>query len=218
MNRTEGRKRSFWPGVILVSFLAALVTFFVMLQVEKNALSAYEKVVVWCAKSELAMGTEITTVNVEEFFEQKEIDKNQMPDKVVVSLEEIVGKQVAITIPKGSILVTTMLSDVERGLKLLEHPVVVGCKGEDLFQMVSGVLRKGDLVHIYTVDEEMEQTYLLWENIQVYQVFDASGKLIPATDNTTPATRVNLLLEKGNAEHFFNELNRGSLRLVQVKE
>lgn len=218
MNRTEGRKRSFWPGVILVSFLAALVTFFVMLQVEKNALSAYEKVVVWCAKSELAMGTEITTVNVEEFFEQKEIDKNQMPDKVVVSLEEIVGKQVAITIPKGSILVTTMLSDVERGLKLLEHPVVVGCKGEDLFQMVSGVLRKGDLVHIYTVDEEMEQTYLLWENIQVYQVFDAAGKVIPSTDNTTPATRVNLLLEKDRAEHFFNELNRGSLRLVQVKD
>jgi len=218
MNRKEGRKRSFWPGVILVSFLAALITFFIMLQVEKNALSSYEKVTVWCAKRELVKGTEITSVNVTEFLEQKEIDKNQVPEKYIVLPDEIVGKQVAITIPKGSILVTTMLLDLEREVKLLEQPVVVGCKGEDLFQMVSGVLRKGDLVHIYTVDEEMEQTYLLWENIQVYQVFDAAGKVIPSTDNTTPATRVNLLLEKDRAEHFFNELNRGSLRLVQVKD
>lgn len=218
MNRTEGRKRSFWPGVILVSFLAALITFFIMLQVEKNALSAYEKVTVWCAKSELVKGTEITTANVAEFFEQREIDKNQVPEKYIVSPEEIVAKQMAITVPKGSILVTTMLSDLEGEVKLLEHPVVVGCKGEDLFQLVSGVLRKGDLVHIYTVDEELQQTYLVWENIQVYQVFDASGKVIPSTDNTTPATRVNLLLEKERAEHFFNELNSGSLRLVQVKD
>lgn len=218
MNRTEGRKRSFWPGVILVSFLAALITFFIMLQVEKNALSAYEKVTVWCAKSELVKGTEITSVNVTEFFEQREIDKNQVPEKYIVSPEEIVGKQMAITVPKGSILVTTMLSDLEGEVKLLEHPVVVGCKGEDLFQMVSGVLRKGDLVHIYTVDEELQQTYLVWENVQVYQVFDAAGKVIPSTDNTTPATRVNLLLEKERAEHFFNELNSGSLRLVQVKD
>lgn len=218
MNRTEGRKRSFWPGVILVSFLAALITFFIMLQVEKNALSAYEKVTVWCAKSELVKGTEITTANVAEFFEQREIDKNQVPEKYIVSPEEIVARQMAITVPKGSILVTTMLSDLEGEVKLLEHPVVVGCKGEDLFQLVSGVLRKGDLVHIYTVDEELQQTYLVWENIQVYQVFDASGKVIPSTDNTTPATRVNLLLEKERAEHFFNELNSGSLRLVQVKD
>lgn len=218
MNRTEGRKKSFWPGVIAVSFLAALITFFIMLQVEKNALSAYEKVPVWCATKELIKGTEVTLQNVDEFFEQMEMDKNKIPDKYINSPEEIIGKQMNLTVPKGSVLVTTMFTDLEKQVNRLNDPVVVGCKGEDLFQMVSGVLRKGDLVHIYTVDEEMEQTYLLWENVSVYQVFDAAGKIIPTTDVTTPAARVNLLLEKGRAELFFNELSSGSLRLVQVME
>ena len=218
MNRKEGRKKSFWPGVIVVSFLAAIITFFIMLQVEKNALSAYEKVSVWCAKKELIKGTEVTAQTVTEFFEQREMDKNKVPDKYIFSPEEIIGKQTDITIPGGSILVTTMFTDLEKEIKQLNDPVVVGCKGEDLFQMVSGVLRKGDLVHIYTVDEEMEQTYLLWENVPVYEVFDSAGTIIPSTDETTPAARVNLLLEKGRAEMFFNELNSGSLRLVQVKE
>ena len=218
MNRTEGRKKSFWPGVIVVSFLAALITFMIMLQVEKNALSAYEKVSVWCTKKEVIKGTEITPQNVEEFFVQLEIDKNKVPDKYIVLPDEVMGKQLDITMPKGSILVTTMFADVEREMDLINNPVVVGCKGEDLFQLVSGVLRKGDRVHIYTVDEDMEQTYLLWENVTVYEVFDTAGKSIPSTDSATPAARVNLLLEKGRAEMFFNELNSGSLRLVQVKE
>ena len=218
MNRTEGRKKSFWPGVILVAFLAALTTFMIMLQVEKNALSDYEKVLVWCAKTELIKGTEITQQNAADYFEQLEMDKNRVPDKSILLPEEVIGKQADITIPKGSVLVTTMFRDLEREVNALNNPVVVGCKGEDLFQMVSGVLRKGDLVHIYTVDKDMEQTYLLWENVPVYQVFDAAGKIIPSTDDTTPAARINLLLERGRAEMFFNELDSGSLRLVQVME
>jgi hypothetical protein len=94
--------------------------------------------------------------------------------------------------------------------------VIAGCKGEDLFQLVSGVLRKGDLVHIYMVNDELGETYMLWENIMVYQAFDVSGNTIASEDMITPAARVNLLLEEGYAEQFYNELNKGSLRLVKV--
>ena len=57
---------------------------------------------------------------------------------------------------------------------------------------------------------------MLWENIMVYQAFDVSGNVIAAEDTLTPAARVNLLLEEGYAEQFYNELNKGSLRLVKV--
>lgn len=218
MNKTEGRRKGFWPGVIFIAFVAAMVTFLVMLQVEKNALSAYEKVSVWCAQKELVNGTQITEQNWSEYFAQVEIDKNRVPEKAVALPETIWGQETQIIIPKGTVLSATMFADTEHYVDKLHNPVVVGCKGEDLFQMVSGVLRKGDLVHIYTVDEENKQTYLLWENVPIYQVFDAAGNMIASTDSTTPAARVNLLLEKGRAGQFYNELNNGSLRLVQVKE
>lgn len=218
MNKTEERKKGFWPGVILVAFVAALVSFLIMLQVEKNALSAYEKVVVWCVQKELTKGTLITEQNWSEYFVQVEIDKNIAPEKMVTLPEEVWEKEAQIVVPKGAVISSTMFADMEQHVDKLQNPVVAGCKGEDLFQMVSGVLRKGDLVHIYTVDEEGQQTYLLWENVPVYQVFDAAGNVIASTDNTTPAARVNLLLEKGRTEQFYNELSNGSLRLVQVKE
>ena len=218
MNKAEERKKNFWPGVILVAFVAAMVTFLIMLQVEKNALSEYEKVGVWCTVEELAKGTQITEKNWAEYFVQVEIDKSKVPEKMVILPEEIWEKEAQIAVPKGTIISSVMFGDMEDYVDEFHNPVVAGCKGEDLFQMVSGVLRKGDLVHIYAVDEELEQTYLLWENVPVYQVFDAAGNNIPTTDVTTPAARINLLLEKGRAEIFFNELNSGSLRLVQVKE
>lgn len=218
MNRKEGKGKSILPGVIVVAFLAALATFFIMLQVEKNALSAYEKEYVWCTNAQLAKGLEITQQNYAEYFVQVEMDKSKVPDQVVVQPEALIGKQTDIVITKGAVLLESMFTDEEKYVTHLHEPIVAGCKAEDLYQLVSGVLRKGDYVHIYTVNEELGQTYLLWENVLVYQTFDAAGNLIASEDVTTPAARVNLLLEKGYAEQFYNELNNGSLRVVKVWE
>lgn len=216
MNRAEGRKKGLGPGVILVAFIAALASFLIMLQVEKNVLKAYEKELVWCTKTEIVKGTEITPLNWQDYFVQVEMDKSKVPEKRVMLPEEIMGKETSIVLPKGLVLVSEMFVNTEQYVEIFHSPVVAGCKGEDLFQMVSGILRKGDLVHIYTVDEDMNQTYLLWENVPVYQVFDTAGNVITSTDATTPAARINLLLEKANAEQFYNELNNGSIRLVKV--
>ena len=216
MNRKEGRNKGFWPGVIFISFLAAIITFFIMLQVEKNTLSDYEKVSVWCAAAEIPKGKEITEADLGACFVQVEVDKKNVPDKLVVSSEMLIGKQASIVIPKGSLLTTSMFTDADSYVSALSQPVLAGCKADDLFQMVSGVLRKGDRVHVYVVNEELEQTYLLWENVLVYQVFDSAGNVIPSEDITTPAARINLLMEKNRAEQFYNELQTGSLRFVKV--
>lgn len=218
MNRDRDKRQRILPGVIFVAFLAALGTFFLLLNMEKNALSAYEKTNVWCAKKELPKGMEISKAGISEYFLQVEVDKNKVPDKSVLSVEELVGKQSEFEISKGTIVTNSMFTNEEQYVLGMEKPVLAGCKGEDLFQLVSGVLRKGDFVHIYTVNEEWKETYLLWENIMVYQVFDASGNVIAPEDVATPAARVNLLIEEGFAEQFYNELNNGSLRLVKVWE
>ncbi len=216
MNKDRDKKKNIMPGVILVAFVAAVGTFFLLLNMEKNALTAYEKVTVWSTNCELAKGLEITQSCVGDCFIQVEIDKTKVPGKVIENPEQLVGNQTAIAIPNGTILTEPMFRSDITFVEGMHTPVIAGCKGEDLFQLVSGVLRKGDLVHIYTVNKEIEETYLLWENIMVYQAFDTSGNAILAEDVTTPAARVNLLLEEGYTEQFYNELNTGSLRLVKV--
>ena len=216
MSKEKNGRRSILPGVILVAFVAALGTFFLLLHMEKNALSGYEKTYVWCAKSELPEGLELTKESLAECFEQIEIDKSRVPEKIVKNPQELIGMWTGILISKGTIVTESMFTSDEAYVSGLYQPVVAGCKGEDLFQMVSGVLRKGDRVHVYTVNEELEETYLLWENVMVYQAFDTSGNVIASEDTTTPAARINLLLEEGYAEQFYNELSKGSLRVVKV--
>ncbi len=216
MNREKDRRKNWGPGVIFVAFIAAVATFFIMLQVEKNALRDYEKAVVWCTNTVLPAGVEITAENSAAYFVQKELNVGNVPEAVILEPAILIGQQAAIAIPKGSVLTANMFVDTQKFVEDMQEPVLAGCKADDLYQMVSGVLRKGDIVHVYAVNEELEQTYLLWENVLVYQVFDASGKAIAPEDKETPAARLNVLLEKKCAEQFYNELNNGSLRLVKA--
>ena len=216
MNREERKKKHILPGIIFVAFLASIATFFLLVNMEKNALKDFETIPVWVTKYELAEGLEITEKSIQECFELIEVAKDRVPNKLLESPDILIGKNTELIIPQGAIVFESMFSDDEQFRKSVMNPVIAGCKGDDLFQLVSGVLRKGDLVHIYMVNEDMGETYMLWENIMVYQVFDGSGNAISSEDKVTPAARVNLLLEEGYTEQFYNELDKGSLRLVKV--
>lgn len=216
MSKRKKEKESLLPGIFIVAFLAAVITFGWTVYMEKEALSDYEKISVWCTSCDLAEGLELTKGGVTNCLVQVEIDKAKVPQRVIENPAALVGRQTQIVIPQGTILTEPMFTEEGFYTEGLYSPTVVGCKGDDLFQMVSGILRKGDRIHILKVDEQARETYLLWENIMVYQTFDSTGKIILPEDETTPAVRMNLLLEEGHVEQFYNELNTGTLRVVKV--
>lgn len=229
--RDKGRKREKYKepkagggakkglaGIILAAFAAAVITYVVLLNVEKNALSAYEKADCWILTEALEKGTELTMDKIGSIFRQIQVDTRHIPQEAVTDPRTLAGSQAAITIPAGSMVTHAMFTQ-EVGCKAaLDKPVIAGCKAEDLYQLVSGTLRSGDRIHIYTVDEELGQAYLTWDDVIVYQVFDSSGNQIPPQDTVSPAARINVLLEEGNAELFYSELYKGSLRVVKLWE
>lgn len=213
-----GRMKRGLPGVILAAFAAAAITYVVLLNVEKNALSAYEKADCWILEEALEKGTELTGDHIDSLFRRTQVDVRHIPREAVTDPRTLVGSQAVMTIPAGSMITQAMFIPAASYRAALDHPVIAGCKAEDLYQLVSGTLRGGDRIHIYTVDEEMGQAYLTWDNVMVYQAFDSSGNLIPPEDTVSAATRINVLLEEGNAELFYSELYRGSLRVVKLWE
>ena len=219
-NNTAGRQRKkerrIFPGVIVIAFLASAIIFFLLLNIEKNLLSDYEKVTVWVAAEDLPRSLEIQIQNLNKYFKQVEVDKTRIPEHVVGDINTLAGKSAALMIPAGTILVEPMFTDNEKYIKGLTEPVIVGCKAEDLYQVASGILRKGDMVNIYTVNDELGEAYLLWSDVMIYQTFDNSGNQIAAEDTTTAAARINLLMEEWYTEQFYTELHRGSLRMVKL--
>lgn len=212
------RKRNILPGAALAALVAAIIVYCIMLNVEKNALSDYEKGNILVVSKDMPRGVVLTQENVKEYFETKEMDRNLIPAAAVTEPEHLYLQMTATNLDKGTMATGSMFTDLKQMQEEMTEPVTAGFKADDLYQVVSGTLRSGDHIHIYTVIPDTGDVYLIWDNIFVEEVFDSSGVQIAAGDKTTAAQRVNILMEKENIEQFYSELARGSLRVVKVVE
>lgn len=209
------RKATLWMGSIAAALVASLAIFVVMLQMEKAALASYEKGQIYIALKEIPKGQIITKENEAEYLKQVELDVNCIPDTALCEASQITELAAAYNIEKGVLLTTGMFQELDAVTANMKEPVIAGFKAEDAYQVAGGVLRAGDCIHIYNVDEE-GKARLKWSDIIVQQVFDGSGRNIRNGDVDTSAQRVNIYLDKFDVEEFYSELKAGSLRVVKI--
>ncbi len=212
--RLEDKKRVFWTGGIAAAFAASAAVFLLMLQIEKHALADYEKGTIYVAAREIPEGTLLTEQNIAGYLEQRELDESCIPETALSEGSALSGKFAVFSIEKGVLLTEGMFDTLEEVTQNMKEPVIAGFKAEDLYQVVGGVLRAGDVVHIYAVAED-GQARLVWQNVFVEQVFDGAGNTISNEDRATSAQRVNVYLDKEDVEEFYTQLAGGSLRVVK---
>ncbi len=213
--QVEIDKEKLRTGSIVAALVAAVALFAAMLQIEKNMLVQYEKGPILVAAQEIPKGQLLTTENAETYFLAKELDKSCIPDTALTDIATVQGMVAETVIEEGVLLTAGMFEEMEEILQEINEPVVAGCKAEDLYQIVGGVLRAGDRIHIYSVTEEGE-TILIWQDVFVQQVFDSAGAVILNGDTVSSAQRINIYLEKEYVEQFYSELAKGSLRVVKA--
>lgn len=208
-------EKNILPTAIIGGLLVAIIIYAVMINAEKHALEDYEKGEVFVAVSEVPKGILITKENFGVYFEIKEVDAKLIPKKAVKSLEQLEGLIPCGAIDAGTLITLGMFENINDVTAEMPEPVIAGFKSEDLYQVVGGVLRAGDRIHIYTV-EETGEAVLCWENIYIEEVFDASGTSISNGDTVTAAQRINVYLDKADIEAFYTNLANGALRVVKV--
>lgn len=206
-----------WMGSIIAALIAAISIFVVMLQMEKKVLSEYEKGFIYMAAVEIPKGEFITDKNIDKYLKVVELDVKLIPETALTSSEQLNGLVAATTIEEGVFLTEGMFEQENVITKEMDHPVIAGFKAEDIYQVVGGVLRAGDRIHIYTVSES-GIAGLIWKDVFVQQVFDSSGNLIVAGNTTSAAQRINVYFDAKDVERFYTELARGTLRVVKVCE
>lgn len=209
------KDRNILPGVILAGLLASVIIYAIMINAEKNALADYEKGTIFTAAKDVPEGILITEDNYSVYFQLKEVDKKLIPETAISSPEQLKGLAPCVKIDTGTLITMGMFESINEITKDMNEPVIAGFRAEDLYQVVGGVLRSGDRIHIYNVDEE-GQAKLTWSNIYVEQVFDTAGAAITNEDTVTAAQRVNVYMDKDEVERFYSELSAGSLRVVKI--
>ena len=241
----DKKEKSILPGVIIVSLVVATVVYAVLLNAEKAALSDYAKGSVYIASKPIPKGQLITAANAGDYLTLKEIDQSLIPASAITDLAELADLISVYSIDQGSLLTEGMFDKVLDITQDMAEPVIAGCKADDLYQIVGGVLRAGDRINIYQVDEQAAKTEgsqeqslyssgdaptenqewqedggmeagLVYGNVFVQQVFDQSGNIIDSSDTTTPAQRINIYLDNGGVADFYVALAKGSLRVVKI--
>lgn len=207
----------FWTGCIITAMIAAVAVFAVMLQIEKNMLSGYEKGEIYIAVTEIPKGQILTEENIDNYMSLQKVDVQLIPDTAIWNRGGLMGLSAKYDIEKGVLLTRGMFVSVDEAAESIGEPVIAGIKADDVYQLAGGVLRAGDHVHIYNSDEE-GKVKLKWSSVYVQQVFDSSGKAIGNEDTKTAAQRLNIYIDKSDVESFYSELNSGSLRVVKVCE
>lgn len=202
-------------GIICLAFIAAGTLYAVMLQTEKKLLDSGEKAIVYVAKQGIPKGMLFNAENWKEYAEEREVDTTLIPTAAIKTIpeEDLI---VAWSVDEGAFLTIGMFQSINDVLDDIKQPVLAGFRADDLYQVVGGVLRAGDRIHIYKVDKENHQAKLLWENLYVQQVFDNGGVRIDSDDDKTCAQRVNIYLDQRDVESFYEELYRGEVRVVKV--
>lgn len=211
----KGGAGKFWTGVIITAFIAAVTVFVVMLQLERKLLEPYEQGKIYIAAKEIPRGQVITGDNMEEYFTSGMVDTGRIPAGALKEPEQIKEMAALFSIERGVLLTKGMFEPMDEITAGMEQPVIAGFKAEDLSQVVGGVLRAGDRIHIYSV-EEGKGAQLVWSEVYVQQVFDSSGTSISGEDKQTAAQRINVYLDRKDVELFYGRMERGSLRVVKL--
>lgn len=203
-------------GGVIAALVASAAVFIAMLQMEKSVLAGYERGTVFTAAVEIPRGQLITEDNYLQYFKEQQLDISCIPQTALSAPEQVIGLVAGLDIEKDVILTGGMFRKLDLILAEMEKPVVAGFKADDIYQVAGGVLRSGDRVNIYAIREE--EASLVWRNVFVQQVFDASGTAISNADAVTAAQRVNIYLDEADVEEFYTELAGGALRVVKLLE
>lgn len=206
-----------WTGSIIAALAAAGTLFFAMMQIEKNMLSEYERAPVYVVAQTIPKGQLLTADNLARYLTLEEVEKRLVPETALQDSAQISGLMAVAELEKGVLLTKGMFQAVSEITEEMKQPVIAGFKAEDLYQVVGGVLRSGDKIHIYQIKED-GTAGMVWEGLYIQEVFDLSGNTITNDDTITAAQRVNIYLDEEDVEAFYASLTQSTLRVVKAYE
>lgn len=210
----KNRRGAVAGGIIVTAFLGAIVMFAILLYTEKKVLGKDDTKLVACAVKVIPEGEKITADNVNEYICFREIAEAYIPKGTISEANLFNNISAKYSIAEGSILTETMFRPADIGISRMGNPVLVGIKTEDMYQAAGGILRRGDRVHIYVMNE-MDEIELRWSNLYIDEAFDASGNVIDS-ESSGKATRFNLFIEKDDVEEFYGCIDSQRVRIVRA--
>ena len=209
-NNNESVKVKF--GIFVAALITAAGVFAVMTYLQRQALSDFVKREIYVAASDIPRGVVLNEENRKTYLVIKSVDAGSVPDNCTPDAGMIMGLSPVYDIGKGTLLTYNMFTSPKEELDEMDDPILAGFRTDDLSKAVSGSLRAGDVIDIYSIDPGTGDGFLLCKDVYVESGYDGYGNRV--TDEK-PAVMFNIYLESADAAGFYEGLSSGSLYVVK---
>ena len=208
--RKIGRKE------LAVSIAAALLLFICLIVIESRLLSKYDKSTVVTAKCTISRSQEITDANVDQFFEEKEVPVNLMPDCAVQDKQTLVNKIVSEKINRGEMVIDDCFRDEEKYLSKMQDPLEIGISVSNASNIAGGTIRKGDFINIYVVDSTTKQSVEVLHQAYVCKAFNKDGVEITEGGGSELCLDVVIYIDSIQEQYVNEKINHGTIYISKV--
>ena len=199
-------------GLLVAALITAASVFAIMTYFQRQALADFEKREIYVAVSDIPEGIVITEENASMYIAVKSVDAGCIPETALSDYRVLSGMSPVFDIAEGTLLTSGMFTDSDDVLAYMTDPVLAGFKTDDLSKAVSGVLRAGDRIDIYSMDPETGEGIQLCSNVYVECGYDSSGNAASGSDT---AVMFNVYLESSDASAFYRGLRNGYMYVVK---
>ena len=212
-NHKKNRQGKVWPVVLCLLLAGGLFVF--LLNMEVRQLAQYEKGKVVVAIADVTESKEITEQNLSELFAVEERPVSDIPKAAYLELEDLKGLYTQSGIDAGSMITKSMLGEPRKDYG---DSVLLGVNMEALAQSVAGTLRAGDVIDIYTVKMEEEETVVVEKalgNVTVERSYTSAGVAILKDDDTSIAQYITIPVHKDAVGLFYQSLEDRRIEVVK---
>ena len=201
---------------LLGSFLVAIALFGVLVGVERNMLSDFDKETVILCKADIQKGTNITAENVGKYFYEYEVDVKLAGEGCVTDKNELVGTVAGRTLSAHTIAQKsdfTKESEIYAGYRNPVEGSIITDKPGDI---VSGTIRRGDYVDIAVVNKDTLEYDVILEHVYVLDAFTGNGERVSSDMDGTAATMLTIVEEKDHLAAFYSARELGSVIVTKL--
>ena len=202
---------------LLGSFLVAVALFGVLVGVEKNILSDYEKVSVVLCKTDVPKGTRITKENVSQYFYDYEVDIALVNDTCIKDKNEVIDTVVEKSLSAHEILRKDDCTKEAEIYNKFSNPVQASITATNPGDIVSGTIRRGDYVDIAVVNKDTLEYDLMLKKVYVVDAFTSTGEKVSENAEGTAATMLTVVEEKDNLAKFYSARETGNVIVTKLE-
>lgn len=206
--------------VLIYSFIITLTLYALMLFIERTVLNSEEYVTVYVAQADIDRNTLITADNVGVFFAAKERKSEWLPDSYITDAAQLVGMMTVQDIVKNEVITGNALSEHDRRTIGIASPVEVALNANNLSQVVGGIIREGDRINIWSVEETNNngvsniEAEKICDSAYVTRVFTSAGTQVKRDSvNDSVAMVINIIIPEDREKEFNIALEKGTLRI-----